>query len=212
MRLRTLCLTIPLVYLLGSAALRAIEGGTVEEPAFEFRLPQTQVEVQVEETGESEEPLLASATFPIERAETPEQVREVLRLTRGATSEGLPALRDAALTAEDPLVAGNAVKALGRLGAFNTDAELLALIADPRERVRQDAAMACGLDGRPEAVPHLARVLEEADATLRPLALEALGRIGGAEARQLVEEVVADPGSSATERVFARAALERMTG
>lgn len=212
MRLRTLCLTIPLVYLLGSAAWLALEGGTAEESTVEFRLPQTQVRAQAEEPEEFDEPELVSATFPIERAETPEQVREVLRLTRGATAEGLPALRDAALNAEDPLVAGNAVKAIGRLGAFNTDAELLALIADPRERVRQDAAMACGLDGRPEAVPHLARVLEEADATLRPLALEALGRIGSAEARELVERVVADPGSSATERVFARAALERMTG
>lgn len=108
------------------------------------------------------------------------------------------------------LVAGNAVKALGRLQAFCADAELLALTADGRLRVRQDAVTACGLDGGAAAIPYLEQALATGDASLRPLVLEALGRIGGPMAFTLVQGVAADAGTSTTDRVFARVALERM--
>ena len=151
-----------------------------------------------------------AAVFPIMRATTPAEVREVLRITKAATSQDRPALLDAALHAADPLVAGSAVKALGRLHGFTSEPALLALVTDPRLRVRQDAVTACGLDGRAAAIPHLERALATSDAALRPLVLEALGRIGGATARALVQRVAADPDAARTDRVFARAALERM--
>lgn len=151
-----------------------------------------------------------SAKFPIMSATNPEEVRAVLRLTRGATAGDRPALLDAALNAEDPLVAGNAVKALGRLKAFASDPVLLALTTDPRLRVRQDAVIACGLDGGAEAIPYLEEAFAEGDTSLQPLIVNALGKIGGAAATKLLERVAADPEVSQTDRVFARAALVRM--
>ncbi|MBK8181228.1 MAG: HEAT repeat domain-containing protein [Planctomycetes bacterium] len=110
---------------------------------------------------------------------------------------------EAALGAEDPLVAGCAVRALGRLGVFTSDARLLALTADPRPRIRQDAVIACGLDGDPAAVPHLQQVLAESDASLRPLVLQALGKIGGPAAEEILHRVASDPGCTEIDRVFA---------
>ncbi|MCA8975644.1 MAG: HEAT repeat domain-containing protein [Planctomycetes bacterium] len=149
--------------------------------------------------------------FAVMQATTPAEVREVLRLTVAATAHAAPALRAAALQATDPLVAGAAGRALGRLRRFSADRELLALTADPRLRVRQDAVIACGLDGDVAAVPHLERVLAAADPRMRPLALDALGKIGGPTARALVERVAEDPAAGDTDRAFAQAALTAMT-
>lgn len=148
----------------------------------------------------------------ISTASTTSEVREVLHMTRAAGPKDLPVLRDVALHSQDPLVTGNAVKALGRLGAFTGDPDLLALTADVRLRVRQDAVMACGLDGGAAAVPYLEGVLATGEASLRPLVMEALGKIGGPAARELVQRVAADVAASRTDRVFALAALERMRG
>ena len=150
------------------------------------------------------------ALFQLMEARTPAEVREVLRLTKEATAANHSALREAALHAQDALVAGNAIKALGRLRLFSADPDLLALIADPRPRVRQDAVAACSLDGRSAAIPGLEKALTTGDAALRPLVLEALGRIGGSAARGLLERVAGDSGSSVTDRVFAHAALARV--
>ena len=143
------------------------------------------------------------------RATSPAAVREVLRLTRDATPEDRVALRRAALESDDALVAGNAAKALGRLKLFSSDPELLALLSDPRPRVRQDAAQACGADGREAAVPALIAASADADAACRTLIVAALGRIGGSEARDFVLRAANDPARSETERVFAREALRR---
>lgn len=147
--------------------------------------------------------------FPVLQAKTPAQVRELLRFTRAATLQDRAALIDAALSLEDPLVVGSAVRALGRLAEFNRDPRLLALISDPRPRVRQDAVIACGLDGDAAAIPHLEQVLVAGDASLRPLALEALGRIGGSTAERILQRVATDSGSADIDRVFARSALAR---
>ena len=164
------------------------------------------VEASASATGSHE----MTAKFPIMRATNPEEVREVLRLTRGATSSDRPALLHAALTAEDPLVAGNAVKALGRLKILASDPTLLDLIADPRRRVRQDAVIACGLDGSDVAIPYLEKAFAKGDASLQPLIIDALGKIGGPAASELIQRIGSDPQASQTDRVFARAALDRM--
>jgi len=59
---------------------------------------------------------------------TPAEVREVVHATRSATSEEAKDLRRLALTSSDPLVIGNAVRALGRLGEFASDPNLVAPI------------------------------------------------------------------------------------
>lgn len=76
--------------------------------------------------------------------------------------------------------------------------------------VSRTPVTACGLDGGVAALPYLARVLAQDDPSVRPLALDALGKIGGPTARALVEGVASDPQASRTERVFARAALDTM--
>jgi HEAT repeat protein len=143
-------------------------------------------------------------------ATTPEEVRAVVRLAREAKLEDVPALRRAALESPDPLVAGNAIAALGRLGKVAGDAELLALFDDPRPRLAQELVAALGRSGDASAVPRLAAVLRERDETLRSLALQALGRLGGAEARALAAAALADPRSGEVERAFAQEASRRM--
>lgn len=209
MRLRITILALAaIVSLLGTVAMRLLGGrGVAAIPArlvlLEGDAPRSMP------SPEAVGPLVAP---PIRIASTPAEVREVLRRTKAAGPKDLPVLRDAALNAKDPLVVGNAVKALGRLGVFNGDADLLALTADDRLRVRQDAVMACGLDGGAAAVPYLERVLATGEASLRPLVMEALGMIGGPAARELVQRVAADVAASRTDRVFALASLQRMRG
>lgn len=212
MKLRTACLLIPLAYLAGVGGWRLLEGLQAE------RGPRAlaQVPSEVRTSGGSER--VAHETMETSPAltglaertvTTPAEVREVLQATRSATTADRGELVDAALHATDPLVAGNAALALGRLRAFHGDDALLALVSDPRERVRQDAVRACGLDGDASSLPTLERALEQGDATLRPLVLEALGEIGGEHALALIQRVADDEAASRTERVFARAALKR---
>jgi HEAT repeat protein len=168
------------------------------------------------EASATDDPRAISGVVPVSLAQlrvtTPTEVREVLRSTRQATAQDRPALVEAALRAEDPLVAGNAARALGRLRSFSSDPDLLDLTSDPRLRVRQDAVIACGLDGGDAAIPCLEQVLVSGDASLRPLALDALGKIGGPIALERLRQVAADPAATEVERVFARSALSSQSG
>lgn len=143
----------------------------------------------------------------VAQATSPQEVRDVLRFTREASKNDRQTLRRAALESADPLVAGNALKALGRLKLLSSDDALLALTADPRQRVRQDAVTACGLDGGAPALVRLEQALATGDATIRPLVLRSLGLIRGEPSRRLIEGVASDPHASETDRAFARAAL-----
>jgi len=143
---------------------------------------------------------------------TQEGVRELVRFCRAATSEHVPELRSVALSSGDPLVAGNALRALGRLHAVARDPELIALVDDERPRVRQELVFALGESGYEPAVGDLLPLLDDDDLTLHPLVLHALGRLGGARARARLRGVVADPDSTATDRAFARAALKEVAG
>jgi len=212
MRLSTMCLAVPIAYLVGLAGWRFWNAPNVlqDGPV----VLSTPSEAQAPEGGAGARPVIESIATPVPLAEmrvtTPEEVREVLRITGESTLEDRSALMDAALQSEDPLVAGNAVLALGRLQAFSSESALLALVSDPRLRVRQDAVKACGLDSSDSALSHLEGVLEEGDPSVRPLALQSLGRIGGARAETLLRNIADDRAASRTDRVFARAALERM--
>jgi len=138
---------------------------------------------------------------------TPQRMRAAIRYCQNAPSAAIPELRRLALSARDPLLAGNAVRALGRLGVVANDQHLVALIRDPRLRMRQEAVVALGVDGDPTAVEPLASILAGTDATIRPLAIEALGKAGGETARKLLEAVLQDRRAPEIDRVFARAAL-----
>jgi HEAT repeat protein len=150
------------------------------------------------------------ATFPVMQATTPADVRTVTRFCRKAGEGDVAALRYAATKSDDPLVVGNALRALGRLGAFAGDAELEALLTDERQRVRQEAVIALGYSGSgAAAVERLVPLVEERDPMLRPLALQALGRLGGEQARDVLKSVLSDERSSEAERALAREGLAR---
>jgi HEAT repeat protein len=145
--------------------------------------------------------------FPLMEVNSPADVRLVLRYTQNATLEQAAELRRAALESKDPLVAGNALLALGRLRAVAGDDELTALLDDPRQRVRQDAVKALGLSGDQAQVATLAPLLSTADASLRPLVIQALGQLGGERATALLTAIRDDPAEAERDRVFARVAL-----
>jgi len=147
------------------------------------------------------------APSPLMEAKTPEEVRQVLALTRSADSGSIPVLRHMALESADPLVVGNALRALGRLKAVSRDPALAGLIRDPRIRVRQESIMALGESADPKAVEALSPLVGEHDPRIRPLVIHALGRIGGEKARGLVEGVLEDVRATPQELAFARKAL-----
>jgi len=141
-------------------------------------------------------------------ARTPAELRRCVRLAGAADASAVPELRRLALESPDPLVSGNAIRALGRLGRGGSDAGLGAFLADPRPRVRQEAVVALGASRDPAAVPLLEPLARAGtDPTLRALALQALGRIGDDRARRQLESVLQDPATNETDRAFARAAL-----
>ena len=138
--------------------------------------------------------------------DTPQELRSVVRYCREAGRSSAARLKHAALVSAEPCVAGNSIRALGRLGLARSDSEMTGLLSDPRPRIRQEAVIALGRSGDPGAVESLAPLLRNEDATLRALAIQALGRLGGTRARSLVEAILSDPTAPPSDRAFARAA------
>jgi hypothetical protein len=151
-----------------------------------------------------------AAPGPLLEATTPEEARNVVRYASAAGKNAVEDLRWME-GAADPLVAGNALRALGRLGAAPADGSIQDRLDDPRPRVRQEAVVALGLSRDPGAVAALEGVLDCGEPELKPLAVQALGRIGGARALSALERRLEDPAASEVERAFAREALEALT-
>jgi hypothetical protein len=151
---------------------------------------------------------LAEARAPgaaLLRAATPEEMREVILFCREAGGNDLASVRKMAFESDDPLVAGNAIKALGRLEKIRHGDELMALLEDPRPRVRHETIRALCAPGRYTSIAKLVELLEtERDPTARVLAIQGLGRIGGRRAEKALREICDDPRTSETERLFAR--------
>jgi HEAT repeat protein len=166
-------------------------------------------EVPANSYASADDSVDGSLAFPVMQATTPAEVRTVTRFCNKAGPGDIAALRHAATKSDDPLVVGNALRALGRLGAFAGDAELEALLADERQRVRQEAVIALGYSGSAGAVERLVPLAEERDPMLRPLVLQALGRLGGEQARAVLKSVLSDASSSEAERALAREGLAR---
>jgi HEAT repeat protein len=136
-----------------------------------------------------------------------EDVEAKLALCRSAELPDVPALRELALTATEPLVAASAVGALGRLGEVAHDAELVALLSDQRPRVRQETIVALGKSRQPACVVSLEPLLSDTDPAVRLLAVRAIGEVGGPRAIELLRGVLERPGHTEAERECARAAL-----
>jgi len=144
------------------------------------------------------------------RATTPAEARQVVRYCRDATPADSAALHAAALGSADPLVAGNAARALGRVGALGNETDRLRLVSDPRLRVRQDAVIGLGLSGDPAVLDVLEPLLDSGDPSLTPLVLRAIGRIGGSRAGKLLEARLRAETATEVERAFAAEALRSL--
>jgi HEAT repeat protein len=108
----------------------------------------------------------------------------------------------AALRHEEWLVRLHAVEALGKLGSSEAVEPLLfALFNDRDSAVREDIVRALGDIGDGAAVEFLFRVLDEPG--LRPLAVEALGKIKDSRAVPVLQDIVAGKGRPEASRSVA---------
>ncbi len=115
----------------------------------------------------------AFAGLPVDRPLASQaEVRSAVFAARAATRTDAARLRETALRATDPTVAGLAIRALGRLGLCVDDGALFALFDDPRPRVRQELVHALAQSGDPRAELVLRKARESSDPTLRALAGE----------------------------------------
>ncbi len=193
------------VFLLLAVSLAALAGmtldptGSTERDSVEPAGGDDQQRVAPTARGELER----LTSFPTLDPTTPADVREILRYCEAAGSEQIADLRRAALESSHPLAVGNALRALGRLGAVMGDPDLLALVEDERPRVRQELVMALGVSGDPAALGMLSPLLDS-EPGLRPLVIQALGRLGGDQARAILATVRP---SDETERAYLRTAL-----
>jgi hypothetical protein len=137
------------------------------------------------------------------------EVRAMVEFCDTATSSDVPALREVALTAKNALAAGNAVRALGCLHAVTKDAELVKLLDDPRQRVRDETILALGESRDPSALAWLEPLVRSDDPHLRVLAIHAVGRVGGEHARVVLEQVADDSSAAPECGAFARTGLAR---
>ena len=135
------------------------------------------------------------------------EVGEMVEFCDTAFAGDVPALRETALTAESPLAAGNAIRALGRLHAVARDADLVRLLADRRERVRDETILALGESRDAAAIALLEPFVRADDEHVRLLAVRAVGRIGGERARSVLTDIAADPAATPATVAFARAGL-----
>ncbi len=112
------------------------------------------------------------------------------RIGDEADSEALDAL-ERALMAADPAISAGAADALAEMGERAVPHVRRAL-ASPEWTVRQSAALALGLLGPVAAnvVPDLAKRLNDSHDEVRYRAVEAIGKIGGDEALELLLRVL----------------------
>lgn len=140
--------------------------------------------------------------------ESPAALRAFIAACERAGTESLGRLRELAQR-DDPLVASHAVRALGRLGS-GCEPVVLARLENGPPAVRQAAVQALGSTATEAALAYLQPVLQDADPTLRRLAIASIGRIGSESARQILhrsEREIVDP----VDRAFLRAALSPPT-
>lgn len=119
-----------------------------------------------------------------------------------ADGAAIPRLQELAAS-PDAAVAGNAIRALGRLKAADRVPGLAALLADGRPRVRHEAIAALGNSGNPDSARLLEPMLYGEDGQGRMLAIQSLVQLGATDALQ---RLAADPATDPGTRQFLRAA------
>lgn len=120
-----------------------------------------------------------------------------------AEANEIPRLRELA-SSEDPLVAGRAIAALGRLGGLHDDPGLEGYLQDPRPRVRHEAILGLGSGGDRHVIPLLIPILDDKDPQAKLLAITSLGQLGAIDELTALIETTTDP----TVRTFAQGAVK----
>jgi hypothetical protein len=150
----------------------------------------------------------------------PQEVLEVRRRAVEAISfsgeEGVRKIIEAAYQDEAQKMRVSAVFAMGRSVDPYWSETLLRELKNPDPEMRYEAARACGELELKEAVPTLARLIDDTDREVQGAAIWALGRIGGRGARRVLQaccesddEIVAEAAEEAlSELEFAEGIFE----
>ncbi len=121
----------------------------------------------------------------------PQEVLEVRRRAVEAISfsgvEGVRRIIETAYQDESQKMRVSAVFAMGRSIDPHWGKTLLRELRNPDPEMRYEAARACGELELKEAVPTLARLINDADREVQGAAIWALGRIGGQRARRVLQ-------------------------
>jgi HEAT repeat protein len=141
--------------------------------------------------------------------ETLEVRRRALEAIGYSSAEGVPELLDEAYHDPDDLMRISAVFAMGRSADPQWAERVLAETDSDSPQMRFEAARACGELQYPDAVPALARLLDDPDDQVREVSVWALGQIGGREPRRLLTAILDDENASDLHEV-AQAALDEL--
>jgi HEAT repeat protein len=151
------------------------------------------------------ETLLAACQNVDEHIEVRRRALESLAYT---STEAVANLIRQAYTAPEEKVRISAVFAMGRSADACWAEQVRQELFQPNPELRYEAARACGELQLREAVPELEELTEDADPEVQEAALWALGQIGGAEARQILERHCLSDDEAA--RAAAEAALDEL--
>lgn len=107
---------------------------------------------------------------------------------------------------DEPTMRISAVFAMGRTCDSAWAAEIIDELNSPVPEMQYEAARAAGNIQLAEAIPHLARVIEETEDTeILEIAIWALGEIGGEAARKLVKQIITRAEAEEDEEILAAA-------
>jgi len=122
---------------------------------------------------------------------TPEEVLEVRRRALESVAysgeAGVTDLIEEAYYEGDERMRVSALFAMGRSADRRWRSILIHELRSPSPAMRYEAAVACGELELREAVRELSRLIDDGDTEVRDAAIEALGKIGGAEALRILE-------------------------
>jgi len=120
--------------------------------------------------------------------EAPEVRRRALEAVAYSSEAGVSDLIAEAYHEGEEGVCISALVAMGRSADRRWRSILIRELDSPSPAMRYEAAQACGELELRDAVPALARLIDDQDAEVRDVAIEALGKIGGAGARRILGE------------------------
>jgi len=134
----------------------------------------------------------------IEDKSKPIEVRR--HVLEAAAPLSVPQVNKAILEAyqsNDSKLKASAICAMGKNCNTSWLPMLLKELANPNVKIRYEAATACGELGEKEAVPHLIELVNDADAAdddeVQLAGIRALGKIGGNEAKEYLEQCLDNP-------------------